>query len=126
MNTLDDVQPNTQYLGNSTSVNWVSEGEPLVYANDSMLLTMAQGSIGTLLTSTHYVWYGKVSVTMQSSAGAGVVTAFILQSDVRDELDFEFVGADLQHVQSNYYWQGVLNCKLTLFKPNHITPNTKI
>lgn len=111
MNTLDDVQANTEYLGDSSKANWVSEGAPVVYSDQSILLTMAEATPGTLLTSTHYVWYGKVSVTMQSSAGAGVVTAFIMQSDVRDELDFEFVGADLEHVQSNFYWQGALNCK---------------
>lgn len=73
------------------------------------MLTMAPDTVGTLLATTHYVWYGKVSAKMKSSAGQGVVSAFILMSDVKDEIDFEFVGADLQHVQSNYYWQGVLN-----------------
>ena len=109
MNTLSDVAPNTQFLGNATNVNWVSEGVPVVYQNDSILLTMAEGTAGTLLSSTHFVWYGKVSATMRTSAGGGVVTAFIMQSNVRDEIDFEFVGADLQHVQSNWYWQGALN-----------------
>lgn len=109
MNTLSDVTPTTQYLGNASTANWVSEGIPALYQNDSILLTMAEGTAGTLLSSTHYVWYGKISATMKTSAGAGVVTAFIMQSDVRDELDFEFVGTDLAHVQSNWYWQGVLN-----------------
>lgn len=117
MNSLNDMQPNTQYLGNSSGVNWVSEGNPMVYGDESVLLTMAEDTVGTLLTSAYYIWYGKVSVTMQSSAGAGVVSAFILQSDVRDELDFEFVGADLQHVQSNWYWQGVLNCTSPISSP---------
>lgn len=48
---------------------------------------------------------------MKSSRGAGVVAAFILLSDVKDEIDFEFVGADLQTAQSNYYFQGITNCK---------------
>jgi beta-glucanase (GH16 family) len=37
------------------------------------------------------------------------VTAFILLSDVKDEIDYEWVGADLTNVQTNYYWQGVLD-----------------
>jgi len=30
-------------------------------------------------------------------------------SDVKDEIDFEFIGVDLEHAQSNYYWQGALD-----------------
>lgn len=79
--------------------------------DNSVLLTMAPSTVGTLLTSTKYVWYGKVCSTLTTSQGAGVVTAFILMSDVKDEIDFEFVGVDTQHTQSNYYWQGVTDCK---------------
>jgi len=107
MDSLDDIVPNSQYLGNSSQGNWVSSGTPVPYNDDSILLTMAPSTVGTLLSSTHYVWYGKISATMTTSLGAGVVTAFILMSDVKDEIDFEFVGVDLQHAQSNYYFQGI-------------------
>lgn len=109
MDSLSDTASNSQFLGDASTTNWVTEGVPVVYQNDSILLTMAEGTPGTLLSSTHFVWYGKVSATLKTSAGPGVVTAFILQSNVRDEIDFEFVGTDLQHVQSNFYWQGALN-----------------
>ncbi|CAK3946077.1 glycoside hydrolase family 16 [Lecanosticta acicola] len=107
LKSLDDVAANTIYLGDPSSVNWVSSGKPVAYNGDSVLLTMAPSTVGTLLTSTHYVWYGKVSATMTSSQGQGVVTAFILMSDVKDEIDFEFVGNDVSSAQSNFYWQGV-------------------
>ncbi|EME46177.1 carbohydrate-binding module family 18 protein/Glycoside hydrolase family 16 protein [Dothistroma septosporum NZE10] len=108
MDSLDDVAANTVYLGDtSTGVNWVSSGKPVTYNGNSLLLTMAPSTVGTLLTSTHYVWYGKISATMTSSQGQGVVTAFILMSDVKDEIDFEFVGDDVQSAQSNYYFQGI-------------------
>ena len=101
--------PNTRYLGNSSDANWVSSGTPVEYQNEAVLLTMAPSTVGTLLSSTHYVWYGKISATLTTSLGAGVVTAFIMMSDVKDEIDFEFVGTDLQSVQSNYYFQGLLD-----------------
>lgn len=110
MNSLDDISANSAYLGDASTANWVSQGTPVVYNNEAVLLTMAPDTVGTLLTSTHYVWYGKVSATMTTSQGAGVVTAFILMSDVKDEIDFEFVGVDVQNAQSNYYWQGVTDC----------------
>lgn len=107
LTSLDDVVPNTQYLGDASTANWVSSGTPVPYGDDSILLTLAEGTVGTLLMSTHYVWFGKISATMTTSQGQGVVTAFIMMSDVKDEIDWEFVGTDVEAGQSNFYWQGV-------------------
>ena len=111
LTSLNGITANTEYLGDSSSVNWVSSGTPVVYNNEAILLTMAPSTVGTLLMSSHYVWYGKISATMTTSQGAGVVTAFIMMSDVKDEIDFEFVGVELETAQSNFYWQGVTDCK---------------
>ena len=115
LTSLDGIAPNTQYLGDATNASWVSSGTPLQGPDkDSIILTLSedgQSQSGTLLASTHYVWYGKISATMKSSRGAGVVSAFILLSDVKDEIDFEFIGADLETAQSNYYFQGITNCE---------------
>jgi beta-glucanase (GH16 family) len=99
---------NTEYLGDASTADWVYSGSPLSY-NGQVLLTMAQGTVGTLLASTHYVWYGKITAKFTTSAGAGVITAFILLSDVKDEIDFEFVGVELTSAQTNFYNQGVTN-----------------
>lgn len=107
-NDLTSVSPNTKYLGDASKADWSSSGEPAAYSG-SVLLTMAQGTVGTLLASTHYVWYGKITARMKTSAGAGVVTAFILMSDTKDEIDFEFVGTDLKTAQTNFYSLGVTN-----------------
>lgn len=72
---------------------------------------MAPGTVGTLLASTTYMWYGNVKARFKTSRGPGVVTAFILLSDVKDEIDYEFVGADLTTAQTNYYSMGITNCK---------------
>ncbi|KAI9697158.1 MAG: hypothetical protein M1820_007894 [Bogoriella megaspora] len=106
LDSLDDIVADTDYLGDPSKANWVASGQPANYDN-SVLLTMAPSTVGTLLTSTKYVWFGKICATLTTSQGAGVVTAFILMSDVKDEIDFEFIGVDVQHAQSNYYWQGV-------------------
>ena len=111
LTSLDDVASNTQYLGDPSDTNWVASGMPVVYDDDALLLTMAPDTVGTLLMSTHYVWYGKMSATMTTSQGQGVVTAFIMMSDVKDEIDFEFVGVDLESAQTNFYFQGITDCK---------------
>ncbi|KAK2757036.1 hypothetical protein FQN54_005005 [Arachnomyces sp. PD_36] len=105
---LDSVQKNTEYLGDASKADWVSSGEAL-NSDGNLILTMASGSVGTLLANNHYVWYGKTSARMKTSRGNGVITAFILLSDVKDEIDYEWVGADLLTTQTNYYYQGILD-----------------
>ena len=116
LDSLNDVQRIENYLGDASKINWQSQGMPTIYTDPktkekSTLLTMAQGTVGTLLASTYYVWYGKICAKLSTAQGKGVVTAFILMSDVKDEIDFEWVGVDTGHVQSNYYSQGVTVCK---------------
>ena len=118
---LNDVAPNTKYLGDASKADWVSSGTPLL-SNGNLLLTMPPKSVGTLLANNHYMWFGHMSAKMKTSRGAGVVTAFILLSDVKDEIDWEFVGTELTTAQTNFYFQGVLDCTIFLL-PTKVTIN---
>ncbi|KPM36385.1 putative glycosidase crf2 [Neonectria ditissima] len=106
--SLDRVADIGDYLGDSSKADWVSQGEPAIF-NKNLLLTMPKDSVGTVLSSTVYMWYGNVKARFKTSRGAGVVTAFILFSDVKDEIDYEFVGVDLDKAQTNFYFQGIPN-----------------
>ena len=98
------------YLGNVSSADWTYSGYAMNYDDeDSLILAMPKDTTGSLLSHTRYMWYGKVSVRLKTSHLAGVITAFIMYSQVQDEIDFEFVGVDLKTAQTNFYWQGVLN-----------------
>ncbi|KAJ5130995.1 Glycoside hydrolase family 16 CRH1 predicted [Penicillium bovifimosum] len=105
---LDNSITQDKYLGNSSSADWTYSGK-VKTEDGNLIMTMPAKSVGVLFANNHYIWYGKVSGKIKSSRGKGVVTAFILLSDVKDEIDYEFVGADLTAVQTNYYWQGVLD-----------------
>lgn len=108
MKSLDKIVSIEKYLGDPSKADWVSSGEPLVY-NDNVLLTMTPESSGTVIASTVDMWYGTVKARMKTSRGAGVVTAFILLSNVKDEIDYEWVGNNLTNSQTNYYFQGILD-----------------
>ena len=90
-----------------------SGGTPATYS-DHVLFTLQKDGPGTLLASTQYVWYGKVTARLTASAGVGIVTDFILVSDSRDEIDFEMLGVELESAQTAYYVQGhnVADCRL--------------
>jgi hypothetical protein len=47
----------------------------------------------------------------------GVVIAFITMSDIKDEIDWEFPGANITSAQSNYFWQGIIRTYQSVFSP---------
>ncbi|KAF5092886.1 hypothetical protein D0Z03_002648 [Geotrichum reessii] len=106
--STNKIISNTKYLGDADQYDFVVNNDILSFDN-SILLTMANGSTGTVLTSTRAIWYGKVSATLKTSRTQGVVSSFILMSGVRDEIDYEFVGSFLETAQTNFYWQEVLD-----------------
>ena len=103
---MNAIIATTKYLGHSVSDDWVAAGQAQWY-DQQLMLTLTEGSAGTLISSTKYVWYGKITARLRTSAGAGVVTSFILYADSKDEIDFEFVGSQLDSSQLSYYSQGL-------------------
>lgn len=108
MDSLDRIQYIDEYLGDPSKADWVGQGEAALM-DGHVVLTMPPRSVGTVLATTTYMWYGNVKARLKTSRGAGVVSAFILFSDVKDEIDFEWVGTELDNVQTNYYFQGIPN-----------------
>ncbi|KAI0138727.1 hypothetical protein F4776DRAFT_67418 [Hypoxylon sp. NC0597] len=106
MDSTDGIVDVSKYLGDPSKADWVAQGTPLSH-NGNVLLTMPANSVGTVLASTVYMWYGNVKARIKTGKDAGVVTAFILLSDVKDEIDFEWVGTELDIAQTNYYFQGI-------------------
>jgi beta-glucanase (GH16 family) len=53
-----------------------------------------------------FLLFGRVTAVLEAATGAGIVSAFILQSDDLDEIDWEWLGGDTAHVQSNYFSKG--------------------
>ncbi|CAN3356049.1 extracellular glycosidase Utr2p [Diutina catenulata] len=107
---IKQVKNQYTYLGNSSEVDWLVSGNATIH-DDALLLQMPAHSVGVVISSTKYMWYGNVKAKMKTSRGAGVVSAFIIFSDVQDEIDYEMVGSDLTGPQSNYYYQGNLDYK---------------
>ncbi len=106
--STSSVISNTKYLGNASEYDWIYSGYVANYKGN-LLVQMPNNTGGSVISSTHYVWYGKITAKLKTSHLKGVVTAFILFSDVKDEVDFENVGADTEKMQTNYYYQGILD-----------------
>lgn len=96
------------FLGNTTGTDFIYYGE-VEDKDDSVLIKMPQNTVGSVVSSTFYVWYGKVSFKFKTSHNAGVVSAAILFSQVQDEIDYEFVGSELEVAETNFYFEALQN-----------------
>jgi Glycosyl hydrolases family 16 len=75
-NVTKSLADYTTYLGDSSQADWTFSGYPLQYGSN-VLLTMPANSAGTVLMSTQYVWYGKISATLKTSRDQGVISAYM-------------------------------------------------
>ncbi|CEP62554.1 putative glycosylase LALA0_S05e08218g [Lachancea lanzarotensis] len=78
------------------------------HEDSALVLGMPPDTTGSLVSSSKSFLYGKVSVEMKVARGKGVVSAMVLMSAVKDEVDFEFLGGELDSAQSNFYHRGEL------------------
>jgi len=99
----------TYYNGDASQYDWVVDKGNIMNTNSSggeLALLLTQSNGGTRLSSTRYVHYGTLTATLKSGRWGGVVATFITMSGIKDEIDWEFPGANTTKAQSNVFWQG--------------------
>ncbi|KAF2821664.1 hypothetical protein CC86DRAFT_458822 [Ophiobolus disseminans] len=89
----------------SASDSFTAQGNP-TYGKDGVSFTVAKSGDSPQLISKWYIMFGKVEISLKAAPGAGIVSSFVLQSDTLDEIDWEWLGADANEVQSNYFGKG--------------------
>lgn len=110
--TTQECPPDTA-LGRATSADFTagesSDFTPqsnVEYQSDGAHLTVAASGDAPQLNSNWYIMFGHVEVVMKAAPGAGIVSSVVLQSDTLDEIDWEWLGAANDEVQSNYFGKG--------------------
>ncbi|KAI0467505.1 concanavalin A-like lectin/glucanase domain-containing protein [Xylaria cf. heliscus] len=84
----------------------VADGTTLKYSSKGAAFSMSKETEAPTITSSKYLFFGKVDVEVIAAPGAGIVTSVVLQSDDRDEIDWEWIGSDAKQVQTNYFGKG--------------------
>lgn len=59
------------------------------------------------LRSRFYIFFGRTEVLMKVSPGVGIVSAIMLQSDDKDEIDWEMLGPNPTQATTNYFSRGI-------------------
>ncbi|ATY60072.1 extracellular cell wall glucanase Crf1 allergen Asp F9 [Cordyceps militaris] len=108
-------KPNPAFGKDGANCDFTAGACAAFHAMDGKAITYdARGAIGAMdaplqaptLRSDKFLFFGRVEVEMQAAAGKGIVSSIVLQSDTRDEIDFETVGFDNKQIQSNYFSKG--------------------
>lgn len=88
------------------SSDWsLADGTTMTYGSQGAEFVITSSQAPTM-SSNKYIMFGKVSVTTKASAGTGIVSSFILESDDLDEIDWEWLGTDDTQVESNFFGKG--------------------
>ncbi|KAJ2742218.1 putative glycosidase CRH2 [Coemansia sp. BCRC 34301] len=113
-----DAIPIKSYTGNPSTNAFLSVFEPnnaqVVSGNLAMQMTYdaaQKKGFGATVSASHTFQYGRVTARVKTASIApGVVSAFIIRNDqTGDEIDFEWVGKAPAEVQTNFYFNDILD-----------------
>lgn len=85
---------------------WSTTNGGVTYGSDGAVFTITGDGQAPTMQSDNYLFFGRVDVTLQSAPGVGIISSVVLESDDLDEIDWEFLGGDASHVQSNFFGKG--------------------
>ena len=110
--TQQQCPPNAA-LGRSINIDFTqgasdeftAQGNPTYDSNGASFTVGGSGDAPALI-SNWYMMFGKYEITMKAAPGAGIVSSSVLQSDDLDEIDWEWLGAQNDEVQTNYFGKG--------------------
>ncbi|KAF2758686.1 extracellular cell wall glucanase Crf1/allergen Asp F9 [Pseudovirgaria hyperparasitica] len=94
---------NSQLLDNKI---WNTTAGALNWAEKGTEFTVGGRGDSPTVGSKFYLMGGIFSVVMKAAKGRGIVSSIVMQSDDLDEIDWEFIGGNNTHVQTNYFGKG--------------------
>ncbi|KAF4553068.1 putative glycosyl hydrolases family 16 protein 2 [Elsinoe fawcettii] len=110
---LKECPPN-EALGTFAAFNWTKEAADakiwnttagtIDFSPDGAIFSIPRkGAVGPTIKSNFHIFWGRTSVVMKAAAGQGVVSSIVMESSDRDEIDWEWIGGNTTHVQSNFF-----------------------
>lgn len=113
--TLKDCPADPAFGKDSVDCDWTKgackgikelDGTKLKYTDKGAEFSMSSEKQAPTAATSKYIFFGRIDVEVQAAKGNGIITSAVLQSDDLDEIDWEWVGNDDGHVQSNYFSKG--------------------
>jgi len=78
----------------------------LVYGDNGTEFTVNSKGDSPTIQSQFFIFFGSVSIVMKAATGQGIISSIVLESDDLDEVDWEFMGGNGTHAETNYFGKG--------------------
>lgn len=75
-----------------------------------------QGDSPTIETNFYFFW-GRTEVWLKAASGRGIVSSIVWMSDTLDEMDWEWIGGNATHAESNYFGKGEPDYRNAIWHP---------
>ena len=85
---------------------WNTTAGSIDYGDDGAQFIINERGDAPTIQSEFYIFFGVVEVWLKAATGQGVVSSIVLESDDLDEIDWEFLGGNTTHAETNYFGKG--------------------
>ncbi|MCJ1317096.1 hypothetical protein MMC15_002418 [Xylographa vitiligo] len=85
---------------------WNATAGTVKYNTEGAFFTINQKGDSPTIQSNFYIFFGTVEVIMKAASGQGVISSIVLESDDLDEIDWELMGGNTTHAETNYFGKG--------------------
>ncbi|KAJ4393959.1 hypothetical protein N0V93_003176 [Gnomoniopsis smithogilvyi] len=99
-------EANIDFTKGASDLFTAASNTGVVYGDNGAEFTINATGQAPTFTSTKYLFFGTVEVKMRVAKGQGIISTIVLESDVLDEIDWEWLGGTNGEVQSNYFSKG--------------------
>jgi beta-glucanase (GH16 family) len=89
-----------------TTKVWNTTAGTINYGTDGAEFTINSRGESPTVQTNFYIFFGQVEVIMRAATGQGIISSIVLESDDLDEVDWEFMGGNNTHVETNYFGKG--------------------
>ncbi|KAK2744358.1 hypothetical protein FQN57_004252 [Myotisia sp. PD_48] len=96
----------TNFTGSLNDVIWNTTSGEIVSGKEGAEFKIVMKLDSPTIQSHFYIFFGRVEAHVKAAHGKGVISSVILQSETLDEIDWEWIGSDSEHVQTNYFGKG--------------------
>jgi hypothetical protein len=102
---LDQYTYNVDFT-QGESPDWTMTYGTASYDSNGVGFSISKSGEAPTMQSNFYMFFGQITAMVRAAPGTGIVSCVILESDCLDEIDWEWLGGDVNQVQTNYFGKG--------------------
>lgn len=85
---LDQWSFSSDFTSSSALEKWNITASPVTTTSEGAKFTISEQGEAPTIASEFYIFFGRVDVKMKASAGTGIISTWMLESDDLDEIDW--------------------------------------